>query len=89
MKEYFKSISMLVGAVRACYFSNDAAYLCCWIKKIGTGLINPDWLQELREYDDTGLSDESLSIHIIGSNEVTLLVAYDEHLIKWRVKVCS
>lgn len=75
--------------VKNLYFSSDAEELCLWISRFGSRFL-PDGLhQELREYEDSDLSGESLSINIIGRNNMTIRVGSDNHLMVWEVKVCS
>lgn len=75
--------------VKNLYFSSDAEELCLWIRRLGSRYL-PDGLhQELREYEDSNLSGESLCINVIGKNEMIVRVSFDDHLLVWRVGKCS
>lgn len=85
----FKSISQIDSVIKAIYFANGAADVCLWIRLFGCIHIPKHWFQELREYDDTDLSGESLCIHLISNTECIVRAAYDGHLSVWRVRICS
>lgn len=83
---YFDRIS---ARVRALYFAKGAAAVCEWVKNHGSHYVLNGLRQVLQEYEDEGFSEPYLCINIIGNKEMIILVAYDSHLLVWRVKECN
>lgn len=75
--------------VKSLYFLRGADAVCLWINRIGSRSLPNGLVQELREYDDSDLSGESLSINIIGQDHMTIRLSSDGHLMVWEVKICS
>lgn len=75
--------------VKSLYFSEGAAAVCLWIKRLGSKFLPFTLHQELREYEDSDLSGESLCINVIGNNDMTIRVSSGNNLMVWEVKKCS
>lgn len=87
--DYSNYFGGVADRVKSLYFTMGAAAVCLWIETLGSRNLPCGLHQNLREYEDCDLSGESLDINIIGSNNITIRVGSDNHLMVWEIKVCS
>lgn len=87
--DYYNYFGGVAEHVKSLYFLRGAAAVCVWINRFGSRFLPNGLRQNLREYEDSDLSGESLSINIIGTNNMTIRLGSDGHLMVWEIQKCS
>lgn len=87
--DYSNYFSGVVDLLKCLYFTKSSVHVISWILRIGSKFLPDGLSQEIREYEDSDLSGESLCINLIGKNDITIRVGSDGHLLVWEIKICS
>lgn len=87
--DYSNFFGGLIAEIKSLYLQKGANEVCFWMVKFSSKFLPDGLRQKLREYEDSDLYGESLSINLIGRNEITIRVGSNGHLMVWEIKVCS